>query len=764
MESLEKKKSQKNVYVQETLEERIKNASQQTRAKRDYQKKKPTQEEKNKMEYEEMLHYNEVENIEEEIIEFESEWDVPVGQKIEYFDPSLSYELTGYRPITKDKGLDFDPKLFTIPADTYRKNKKYTNMIPNTFRWINHWNEEFRRCVKGYTVGKYTLTGQNYFFLNYYRLLSPISDEESATARAEDFPAFLAKQYEYFHYLELCKKSGHDGLAFKSRGVGASEIAASNCAHAFTFLENSMNIVTAFAENYVEDTLDKVWQELAFLDTKTEGAFKHLKQGTNSKWEKVASKIDKDGVEYGFMSTVKGIVADTPDKLRGKRTDNLYFEESGNNKYLIETYSRGEPLVIIGGRRVGNRFVFGTSGEQGPKLAGLKTMFYNPKGYLILPFFNTSTASGDPQLTGYFIPSYQMWFGSDDGTIKGYDERGVVNEEAAKQDYLNKWAQIEDPHALIIKKAEYCFTPEDAFVLEGDNMFDREKLAEQLSNIEIHKIVEKPKNYKLHWPIKNGESDYNSKPELKEDPLGKIQIVELPITDDSGIAMRNLYVAGGDGVDQDSTTSTGQTDVSEFCMVILRRQVGLQSPKVVAIYKDRPKKIQDAFANVLKLCQFYNCKLLMEATRISVKNYFEQKGFLSYMMHRPQATANSSGRTNFKQYGAPATQAIIEHQLDLIDNYIDNYCETIQFPNMIDELLRYSYANKRKFDIVAAMGLCLLADEELLTQRMKVQEQNPKKLKDVGYYRDQYGRVQYGIIQKEEISTDRYGWVRTKRY
>ena len=103
MES-EKKKTSKNVYVQETLEERIQNASKQTRAVRDYQRKKPTKEEKNKMEYEEMLHYNDkVEETQQEEVVNESEWDVPIGAKIEIFDPSLSYELTGYRPITKDQ-------------------------------------------------------------------------------------------------------------------------------------------------------------------------------------------------------------------------------------------------------------------------------------------------------------------------------------------------------------------------------------------------------------------------------------------------------------------------------------------------------------------------------------------------------------------------------------------------------------------------------------------------------------------------------------
>ena len=29
------------------------------------------------------------------------DWDVKIGDQIDFFDPSLSYELTGYRPITE---------------------------------------------------------------------------------------------------------------------------------------------------------------------------------------------------------------------------------------------------------------------------------------------------------------------------------------------------------------------------------------------------------------------------------------------------------------------------------------------------------------------------------------------------------------------------------------------------------------------------------------------------------------------------------------
>jgi hypothetical protein len=42
--------------------------------------------------------------------------------------------------------------------------------------------------------------------------------------------------------------------------------------------------------------------------------------------------------------------------------------------------------------------------------------------------------------------------------------------------------------------------------------------------------------------------------------------------------------------------------VSDFCAVVYRKQFGTQQPKIVAIYKERPKHIQTAFDNAIKLC------------------------------------------------------------------------------------------------------------------------------------------------------------------
>ena len=147
------------------------------------------------------------------------EWDVPITEEIQYFDPELSYELTGYRPITMEKGLDFDPTPFCEMANIYNSTGRYTNFPEGTKPWHDLWNREVERMNSGYTVGKYRITGDNYYYLNYYRMEVIDEDAISGGGRHYSFPKFLSKQYEWFHYLEMAEILRLNAIALKSRGV-----------------------------------------------------------------------------------------------------------------------------------------------------------------------------------------------------------------------------------------------------------------------------------------------------------------------------------------------------------------------------------------------------------------------------------------------------------------------------------------------------------------------------------------------------------------
>ena len=145
-------------------------------------------------------------------------WDVEKTAQIAFFDPTLSYELIGYRPIDETHGLDFDPTWFTKARDVKLETGKYCSFPQGTKKYHDFWAEEYERCRSGLSVNGYRITGDHYFFLNYYQL--PESQvKKTGQGRGLIFPTFLSKQYEYFHYIELCELTKHDVLAVKARAV-----------------------------------------------------------------------------------------------------------------------------------------------------------------------------------------------------------------------------------------------------------------------------------------------------------------------------------------------------------------------------------------------------------------------------------------------------------------------------------------------------------------------------------------------------------------
>ena len=276
-------------------------------------------------EFLENIHKGEHEYISSSNSEF-TDWDVKKDDPIEYFDSTLSYELTGYRPVNETQGLDFDPNWFTEAKQCKINTGQYCPYKEGTKKHIDFWKEQYRLCNEGMTSHGYTITGDNYFFLNFYRL-KDVQVNTAGGGRQVGFPSFFSKQYEYFHYIDLCRKTGHDVIALKARGVGFSEIAASLGVRLYTTVKNAKVVYTAYSNNYLEKLLDKCWTQLEFLNADTENGMKHLRQKYNSDTHKRASLLNKDREEYGWMSDIQGIVADEPRKLRGDRVDLLFFEE-----------------------------------------------------------------------------------------------------------------------------------------------------------------------------------------------------------------------------------------------------------------------------------------------------------------------------------------------------------------------------------------------------------------------------------------------------
>lgn len=696
----------------------------------------------------------------EEKLKRKGEWDVKVDDEITFFDSRLAYELTGYKPINETKGLDFNPEWFTEARETFKRTGHYSQFRPNTKAYADFWTQEYVRCREGMTVNGYTITGDHYFFLNYYQLMDLTSAKKAGSSRVFDFPKFFVAQYQWFHYLELCRRLRLNAALMKARGVGFSECSAAVLANAYNSFRNANVVIAAHQDNYVSKTLEKVWKALSFLNDHTDGGFFKLSQVVNTQYQKRASHyklINGQKIESGWMSQITGIVADKPNKVRGDRTDLLIYEEGGSWPNCLKAFIQGDALTGVQGARFGIKVIGGTGGDSGPALDGLRTIYYDPMAYDVLPYRHSYTQTKEEQLTGYFIPSFQVV------NKEGYmDHRGFTPDAKGLEYYEHERdKKAKDPKGLVIYSAEYCYNAEEAFALEGDNKFNKVLIAEQIAAIRIHKSAPK---------IQQGYLDYmqkgNQKSGFKWIPHndGKVHILEHPIwmlppeKDENGnivreaaSEMRNLYVAGIDSIDiGGKDTSELTKDPSDFCIVIKKRAYGMQEPQYVAFYKDRPHDVREAYKIAIRLCQYYNCMINIEATRMSMVSWARDNGYINMFMKRPRATMPDVMRGKSNQIGSPATQGVIDHQTDLIADFVTDYCHTIWFYEMLDELNRYTDENKTKFDLVAAMGLAELADEELhgVVARKVVEENN--QFEDVGWYTDERGYKRFGVIPKKE--------------
>lgn len=699
-------------------------------------------------------------------------WDITKDMKIECFDPTLSYELTGYRPIDETYGLDFDPSWFTEVRETFLRTGRYCSYLPRSKRWDAFWKEQYTRCKYGMTSHGYTITGDNYFFLNFYQLPVVDMDKASGEGTNESFPVFFASQYMFFHYLQMCRVLHKNAALMKARSIGFSEINASLAARLYTTIKRSRTMITCFKDTYLNGTFSKLDHALTFINTNADGFFKpRLTDKALEKKSGYQVKIDGQFTDFGWRSVVIGINGSKPSNIRGDRVDLLIYDEAGSWPDLTTAVVQGQELCEVQGVPRGIMLFGGTGGDFGPPLEGLKKIYYNPKAFKILPFRHKWTQDGTTIESGFFLPYFLQSLNPE-----YMDSRGVCNQTEYKkllQEERNNLLAV--PEEYLKKCAERCWNAEEAFTLEGQNKFNKMKIADQLAKIRLHKIGPRPQVGTIDYTYKSNKHSLENIDGFRWLlNSGKVQILEHPVWSDlykeqiekqkreaeeQGIdfeapvytEMNDLYVAGIDGIDIGAAQTSKETrDPSDFCIVIKRRAFGLNEPQYVAMYKDRPQNIREAYKIAMCMCRYYNCRINIEATRVGMITWARENKCLQYFMKRPRATLTDIKYGTTKQYGTPATKTIIEQQTDLIADYVEDYGHNIWFEDMLEQLNGYNDENKTKFDIIAALGMVELADQELSGRQPTKVDKEVEEFQDYGYYINDKGYREFGVIPKKQ--------------
>ena len=108
--------------------------------------------------------------------------------------------------IRDSSGKWIDSSVFREEAIRFIENGHYCNALQGTPDWFDYWEEQLKRCIKGYEIDGHKITGHHYFYLNFTQIQLTESTANSKSAKkVTRQPDFWDGDYDYFWSLEIAR-------------------------------------------------------------------------------------------------------------------------------------------------------------------------------------------------------------------------------------------------------------------------------------------------------------------------------------------------------------------------------------------------------------------------------------------------------------------------------------------------------------------------------------------------------------------------------
>jgi len=356
---------------------------------------------------------------------------------------------------------------------------------------------------------------------------------------------------------------------------------------------------------------------------------------------------------------------------------------------------------------------------------------------------NGMTSSG---LHSLFIPAFDNLEGFIDEygysvietpvkPVMGIDGEPI---EIGSKEYLQnrRDAFKNDTAKLSEFKRQFPFTVEEAFRNDSQScIFDVEKIYQQIDYNSIYDNL----TVRGEFVWKNGVQDSEviwlpykkGKWEASWLPPEGVKCAQGVKNGKKTPSNQIKLVAGCDPYDHDTTTDGRRSNGSAHVYHKFTMDAG-PTNQFVCEYVNRPPKAEIFYEDMIKMCIFYGCQILVENNKIGIIKYFERRGYNEYLMDRPESTHTNSSRTQ-KLKGIPSTgAAVINAHAEALATYIYDYVginsETGEigqcyFNGLLEDWSKFDIEKRTKFDASISSGIALMGAQKVIKEKKEVKTQ-----------------------------------------
>lgn len=198
----------------------------------------------------------------------------------------------------------------------------------------------------------------------------------------------------------------------------------------------------------------------------------------------------------------------------------------------------------------------------------------------------------------------------------------------------------------------------------------------------------------------------------------------------------------------DSEVQEGRKDVSSLALFIMKKRHGVDAPKIVFEYVDRPPVPRDFYDQALLACLYFNeAKLMVEKNKPGIITYFDEAGYKYLLATKPNSYERliMNNTWNIGYYLDKKTTMYAE---ELVAEYIEDHCDIIPSKGLLEECINYGITNTDR--VSAFFAVLLLLKEDKWEAKIKGEASN---IPGWSYVRGSNGipvRVSKGMLQKRK--------------
>lgn len=604
---------------------------------------------------------------------------------------------------------------------------------------IDWYNEMIDRCFKGFSYKGTRITGDHFWYLNFFPIMRAILDEKGNPTKNFDleFPLWSQEDDYLMKQIEEADQDSKAVFLFTGRGYGKTYMVISIAAKTYYLIPRSHSVISGSLDDHAGETFKKLKDGMTGLEKIHPTLFfNRLLDSEDFIKSGYVEYIDGKKQDMGNLSVVEKIIyGDKPGKSKGRRLNFQQFEEAGDwsgPAPLKECISASEGTWKVGAITKCRVFYTGTGGTV--KSTQAKDIFFNPDSYNLY-----TVRDWNNRPTGIVVPAYRKFGGY-------WEKTGISDVEGAKA-YLEAQRELKkgDPIAYTKYIQEYPFNPDEMFMISGVNNFDQSKIADQYTKCTTMSEYKRGVFGKLEWIEKNGK---RIGVEWIDDPNGKLWKLEDPEVDENGNVYPHLYIAGYDGIDlgaQDTESGKGSQGATSVKKRLL--STNKTNNLYVMFYVDRPTDIDELYENNLKISWYYNCLFNIEDTKRGIVEYWKNKGEFNRFMKRPRLTLNDPtvAFNNTNLIGVTNAPKNYQYGEQFLIRYIKHYCNQIFFTPALEQFRDFTMENRTDFDIIVSMMMAELGDDELMDKNI-IPEKPIKEEVKYGYYTDASGVKRWGQL------------------